>query len=99
MSESVKACNEILKELLSKKHAAYAWPFYKPVDTTALELHDYKKVCIRIYFRVNLNKILGEEEGEEEKLAFELQCLHYFECYVGYLLDSFGILLDFFDSS
>jgi len=44
MSESVKACNEILKELLSKKHAAYAWPFYKPVDTTALELHDYKKV-------------------------------------------------------
>ena len=44
MTESVKACNEILKELLSKKHAAYAWPFYKPVDTTALELHDYKKV-------------------------------------------------------
>ena len=46
MSESVKACNEILKELLSKKHAAYAWPFYKPVDTTALELHDYKKVSV-----------------------------------------------------
>lgn len=44
LSESLKACNEILKELLSKKHAAYAWPFYKPVDTTALELHDYKKV-------------------------------------------------------
>ena len=43
-TESIKACNEILKELLSKKHAAYAWPFYKPVDTTALELHDYKKV-------------------------------------------------------
>ena len=44
MSESIKACSEILKELLSKKHAAYAWPFYKPVDTSALELHDYKKV-------------------------------------------------------
>ena len=44
LTESLKACNEILKELLSKKHAAYAWPFYKPVDTTALELHDYKKV-------------------------------------------------------
>ena len=53
MSESVKACNEILKELLSKKHAAYAWPFYKPVDTTALELHDYKKVCMRTYLRVS----------------------------------------------
>ena len=44
LSESLKACNEILKELLGKKHATYAWPFYKPVDTTALELHDYKKV-------------------------------------------------------
>ena len=46
LSESLKACNEILKDLLSKKHAAYAWPFYKPVDTTLLELHDYRKVCI-----------------------------------------------------
>ena len=44
LSESMKACSEILKELLSKKHATYAWPFYKPVDTTLLELHDYKKV-------------------------------------------------------
>ena len=44
LKESLKACNEILKELLSKKHAAYAWPFYKPVDTTSMELHDYRKV-------------------------------------------------------
>ena len=46
LSESLKACNEILKELLSKKHAAYAWPFYKPVDTSLPELTDYKKVRI-----------------------------------------------------
>ena len=44
LSESLKACNEILKELMSKKHAAYAWPFCKPVDTTVPELHDYRKV-------------------------------------------------------
>ena len=49
LSESLKACNEILKDLLSKKHAAYAWPFYKPVDTTMLELHDYRKVCVEIF--------------------------------------------------
>lgn len=54
LSESLKACNEILKELLGKKHAAYAWPFYKPVDTTALELHDYKKV---LNFRFTKRKI------------------------------------------
>lgn len=49
LSESLKACNEILKDLLSKKHAAYAWPFYKPVDTTMLELHDYRKVRVEIF--------------------------------------------------
>ena len=46
LSESLKACNEIMKDLLSKKHAAYAWPFYKPVDTTMMELHDYRKVGV-----------------------------------------------------
>ena len=30
--------------MFGKKHAGYAWPFYKPVDTTLLELHDYRKV-------------------------------------------------------
>ena len=25
----------------SKKHMAYAWPFYKPVDVDGLGLHDY----------------------------------------------------------
>merc|ERR1719189_1872983 len=44
LSESLQACNEILKELFGKKHAGYTWPFYKPVDTTLLELHDYRKV-------------------------------------------------------
>ena len=44
LSESLKACNEILKEVMGKKHANYAWPFYKPVDTSLPELKDYKKV-------------------------------------------------------
>jgi len=36
LSEALKACNEILKELFSKKHSGYAWPFYKPVDAELL---------------------------------------------------------------
>eukprot|EP00096_Caligus_rogercresseyi_P003261 TRINITY_DN159_c1_g1_i1.p1 TRINITY_DN159_c1_g1~~TRINITY_DN159_c1_g1_i1.p1 ORF type:complete len:644 (-),score=320.63 TRINITY_DN159_c1_g1_i1:1469-3400(-) len=44
LSESLKACNEILKEIFSKKHFSYAWPFYKPVDADYLDLHDYNKV-------------------------------------------------------
>ena len=58
LSESLKACNEILKELFSKKHAAYAWPFYKPVDTSLPELHDYLKVNILKIIKYSVMKIL-----------------------------------------
>lgn len=44
LSEQLKYCNGILKELLSKKHGAYAWPFYKPVDASSLGLHDYHEI-------------------------------------------------------
>lgn len=44
LSEQLKYCNHILKEMLSKKHSAYAWPFYKPVDAEALQLHDYHDI-------------------------------------------------------
>lgn len=56
LTESLKACNEILKEILSKKHAAYAWPFYKPVDTTLPELHDYRKVIFNVFIRSKLSR-------------------------------------------
>ncbi|NWZ33941.1 BRDT protein, partial [Brachypodius atriceps] len=35
LSEQLKHCHAILKEMFSKKHAAYAWPFIKPVDVTS----------------------------------------------------------------
>ncbi len=44
LPESLKYCNEILKELFNKRHGAYAWPFYKPVDAVALNLHDYHDI-------------------------------------------------------
>uniref|UniRef100_H3C9H8 Bromodomain containing 4 n=1 Tax=Tetraodon nigroviridis TaxID=99883 RepID=H3C9H8_TETNG len=37
-------CASLVREMLSKKHAAYAWPFYKPVDADALGLHDYHDI-------------------------------------------------------
>ena len=36
LSEGLKFCNEVLKDMFTKKHSAYAWPFYKPVDAVAL---------------------------------------------------------------
>lgn len=44
LSPQLRYCNGVLKELLSKKHAGYAWPFYKPVDASSLGLHDYHDI-------------------------------------------------------
>ncbi|XP_045904849.1 bromodomain testis-specific protein isoform X1 [Micropterus dolomieu] len=44
LSEQLRFCNDILKEMLSKRHYAYAWPFYTPVDAVALGLHDYHDI-------------------------------------------------------
>lgn len=44
LSPQLRYCSDLLKEMLSKKHAAYAWPFYRPVDATALGLHDYHDI-------------------------------------------------------
>uniref|UniRef100_A0A663MGH4 Bromodomain testis-specific protein n=1 Tax=Athene cunicularia TaxID=194338 RepID=A0A663MGH4_ATHCN len=38
LSEQLKHCNEILKEMFSKKHEAYAWPFLKPIDVASFSL-------------------------------------------------------------
>ncbi|TRZ21753.1 hypothetical protein HGM15179_005320 [Zosterops borbonicus] len=35
LSDQLKHCNAILKEMFSKKHAAYAWPFIKHVDVAS----------------------------------------------------------------
>lgn len=44
LSERLKYCNATLKEMFAKKHSAYAWPFYKPVDAKALGLLDYHEI-------------------------------------------------------
>lgn len=44
LSPQLRYCSGLLKEMLSKKHAAYAWPFYTPVDAAALGLHDYHDI-------------------------------------------------------
>lgn len=41
VTEQLRHCSEILKEMLAKKHLSYAWPFYNPVDVHALGLHNY----------------------------------------------------------
>ncbi|KAI3352525.1 hypothetical protein L3Q82_005472 [Scortum barcoo] len=42
--DQLRFCARLVREMLSKKHVAYAWPFYKPVDAKALGLHDYHDI-------------------------------------------------------
>lgn len=44
MTEQLKYCLSVVKELLSKKHQSYAWPFHKPVDAELLGLSDYHEI-------------------------------------------------------
>ncbi|XP_058842956.1 bromodomain-containing protein 3-like isoform X9 [Acipenser ruthenus] len=62
LTEHLKYCDNILKEMLSKKHAAYAWPFYKPVDAEALELHDYHEI---IKHPMDLSTVKKKMDGRD----------------------------------
>uniref|UniRef100_F7CYW5 Bromodomain containing 3 n=1 Tax=Callithrix jacchus TaxID=9483 RepID=F7CYW5_CALJA len=62
LSEHLRYCDSILREMLSKKHAAYAWPFYKPVDAEALELHDYHDI---IKHPMDLSTVKRKMDGRE----------------------------------
>ncbi|XP_017280975.1 bromodomain-containing protein 3 [Kryptolebias marmoratus] len=62
LSDQLKYCNEILKEMLSKKHSAFAWPFYLPVDAEGLGLHDYHDI---IKYPMDLSTVKKKiDEGE-----------------------------------
>ncbi|XP_054240231.1 bromodomain testis-specific protein [Indicator indicator] len=44
LSKQLKHCNEILKEMLSKKHAAYVWPFLKSVDVLSFSPGENQRI-------------------------------------------------------
>lgn len=81
LSEQLKYCNGILKELLSKKHGAYAWPFYKPVDASSLGLHDYHEI---IKHPMDLSTIKKKMENRDYRDAQEFAAdvrLMFSNCY------------------
>ncbi|KAH0615463.1 hypothetical protein JD844_004740 [Phrynosoma platyrhinos] len=79
LSEHLKYCDSILKEMLSKKHAAYAWPFYKPVDAEALELHDYHDI-IKHPMDLSTKKMDSREYQDAQGFAADIR-LMFSNCY------------------
>jgi len=70
-----------LKELLSKRHAAYAWPFYKSVVASALGLHDYHDI---IKHPMDLSTVKRKMENRDYRDAQEFAAdvrLMFSNCY------------------
>ncbi len=81
LTESLNACSEILKELFSKKHANYAWPFYKPVDTDLPNLADYRKVIkTPMDLGTIKNKMESREYGSGAEFAADVRLI-FTNCY------------------
>merc|ERR1719391_884766 len=83
MTEALKACAEIIKEMFHKKHSSYAWPFYKPVDTEQLDLHDYKQVIKKpmdlgtVKTKVEANKYKSAAEFASDMRLIFTNCYKY----------------------
>ncbi|RVE55399.1 hypothetical protein OJAV_G00236730 [Oryzias javanicus] len=81
LTEQLRNCNNILKEMLSKRHCAYAWPFYTPVDAIALGLHDYHDI---IKHPMDLSTIKKKMDHQEYTNAKEFAAdvrLMFSNCY------------------
>ncbi|XP_030636136.1 bromodomain-containing protein 3 [Chanos chanos] len=79
--EQLQYCKEVLKEMLSKKHVGYAWPFYRPVDASALGLHDYHNI---IKHPMDLSTIKAKLDGCQYHNAQEFAAdvrLMFSNCY------------------
>ncbi|KAK7899559.1 hypothetical protein WMY93_020412 [Mugilogobius chulae] len=67
--------------MLSKKHAAYAWPFYKPVDAEALELHDYHDIIKHPMDLSTVRKKMDKSEyNDPQSFATDVR-LMFSNCY------------------
>ncbi|KAM9742942.1 bromodomain-containing protein 3-like isoform 2-T2 [Menidia menidia] len=81
LCEQMKHCDAVLKEMLSKKHAAYAWPFYKPVDAAALELHDYHDIIKHPMDLSTVRKKMDKSEySDPQSFATDVR-LMFSNCY------------------
>uniref|UniRef100_A0AAV2KYB1 Bromodomain-containing protein 2 n=1 Tax=Knipowitschia caucasica TaxID=637954 RepID=A0AAV2KYB1_KNICA len=81
LSDQLRCCNDILKELLSKRHYAYAWPFYTPVDAMVLGLHDYHEVIKQPMDLGTVRKRMDERHyGNAKEFAADIR-LMFSNCY------------------
>uniref|UniRef100_A0A8C2ZN55 Bromodomain, testis-specific n=1 Tax=Cyclopterus lumpus TaxID=8103 RepID=A0A8C2ZN55_CYCLU len=81
LSEQLRCCNDILKEMLSKRHYAYAWPFYTPVDAHTFGLHDYHDIIHQPMDLSNIRRKMDQREyASAKEFAADVR-LMFSNCY------------------
>ncbi|XP_010221204.1 PREDICTED: bromodomain testis-specific protein [Tinamus guttatus] len=80
LSKQLKHCNEILKEMFSKKHAAYAWPFLKPVDIESSIAEKQGTTKCPIDLRTIKKKMDNSEYKDTQEFATDVR-LMFMSCY------------------
>ncbi|NWS96389.1 BRDT protein, partial [Mionectes macconnelli] len=81
LPEKLKHCNAILKELFSKKHAAYAWPFLQPVDVASFSTGENQSIAKRpTDLRTIKKKMDNFEYSDIQEFATDVR-LMFMSCY------------------
>ncbi|XP_052223772.1 bromodomain-containing protein 2-like isoform X3 [Dreissena polymorpha] len=81
LSEQLRFCHNLIKEFFTKKHAAYAWPFYKPVDAALLGLHDYHDIIKKpMDFGTIKVKLENRQYGSAQEFAEDVRLI-FTNCY------------------
>ncbi|KAG7228651.1 hypothetical protein INR49_008427 [Caranx melampygus] len=81
LPEQLRCCSDILRELLSKRHYTYAWPFYTPVDAVALGLHDYHNIIKQPMDLSTIRKKMDQGEYSNAKEFAADVRLMFSNCY------------------
>ncbi|XP_009081614.1 PREDICTED: bromodomain testis-specific protein-like, partial [Acanthisitta chloris] len=81
LSEELKHCNAILEEMFSKKHAAYAWPFLKPVDAATFPTGENQGIAkCPTNLRTIKEKMDNLEYNNKQEFATDVRSM-FMNCY------------------
>ncbi|XP_065192116.1 bromodomain-containing protein 2-like isoform X3 [Sycon ciliatum] len=64
LSEPLKHCQKVIRDLCGKRHSRYSWPFLQPVDPVALGIPDY-------YDIITQPMDLGTVRDKMERYAYQ----------------------------
>ncbi|NXG48532.1 BRDT protein, partial [Psilopogon haemacephalus] len=86
LSKQLKHCNEILKEMLSKKHAAHVWPFLKSVDVSFSPGENQRITKYATDLGTIKRKMENFEYSDIQEFATDVR-LMFMNCYKHHCLD------------